>query len=64
MKEVKLSLELAMEMYGSGNEELKKFALENYSKHELTKPKRPNTVIGMPVANTYYIDTNSQIGFN
>jgi len=29
-KEVKLSLELAREMYESGNEQLKAFALENY----------------------------------
>jgi hypothetical protein len=61
MKTIKLSLELAKEMYISGNEQLKKLALENYSKEELEKAQRPNTVLGMPLANTFYVGTASYV---
>jgi hypothetical protein len=61
MKTITLSLELAKEMYLSGNEQLKKLALENYSKEELEKAQRPNTVLGMPLANTFYVGTASYV---
>ena len=62
MKNVKLSLEVARKMYASNDESVKAFALENYSKEELEKPKRPNTVIGMELNNTFYVCSTSQIG--
>jgi hypothetical protein len=61
MKTITLSLELAKEMYLSGNEQLKKLALENYSKEELEKAQRPNTVVGMPLSGTFYVCAASYI---
>jgi hypothetical protein len=62
MKNVKLSLEVARKMYASNDESVKAFALENYSKEELEKPKRPNTVIGMPAQKVFYVSTHSYVG--
>ena len=56
MKEVKLSLEVARKMYASNDQSVKAFALENYSKKELEGLQRPNTVIGMPLVGTHYLD--------
>ena len=63
MKQVNLSLETAKQMYFSGNQALKAFALENYSKEELEKKELPKTWEELESVDGYYITAIADVKY-
>jgi len=60
-KQIKLSLEVAQKMYNSGDDAMKAFALENYTKNELEPKKEVKKWEDLKEINGHYIESNARI---